>query len=186
VKITFAMKNKIIKTLADLPEKIPHYFLTDNGIFPNSVLPVLLYKAAFILPNDHAPGIIEEVFDENSWYSSWRNGIYDYNHYHSITHEVMGVYAGNCHVLLGGDSGIQLLLEKGDVLIIPAGVSHRNIGATADFKCIGAYPDGADFDINLGKSGERPRTDKNIKKLTVPLKDPLYGESGHLHKYWRS
>ncbi len=178
------MKNKLNKTLADLPEKIPHYLLEDNGIFPNSVLPVLLYKAAFALPNDHAPGIIEEVFDENSWYSSWRNGIHDYNHYHSTTHEVLGVYSGHCHVLLGGDSGIQLLLDKGDVLIIPAGVSHRNIGATANFKCVGAYPDGVEFDINLGKSGERPGTDKRIKKLSVPRMDPLYGESGHLHKYW--
>ncbi len=184
--IVLNMKTKHTKALSEPPEKIAHYLLIDNGIFPNSELPVLLYKTAFVLPNDHAPGIIEEVFDENGWSNSWRNGIYDYNHYHSTSHEVLGIYAGHCHVLLGGDSGIQLLLEKGDVIIIPAGVSHRNIGSTADFKCIGAYPDGADFDINLGKSGERPGADKNIKKLPVPKSDPLYGEAGHLHKYWKN
>jgi uncharacterized protein YjlB len=180
------MNNKLIKpSLIEMPEKIPHYFLEDNGIFPNSVLPVLLYKTVFLLPNDHAPGIIEEVFEENGWSNSWRNGIYDYNHYHSITHEVLGIYSGHCFILLGGDSGVQLLLEKGDTIIIPAGVSHRNIGSTADFKCIGAYPDGADFDINPGKSGERPGTDENIKKLPVPKSDPLYGNKGLLFTYWK-
>ncbi len=178
------MKYKLLKVLAEPPDKIPHYFLGDNGIFPNSALPVLLYKIAFALPNDHAPGIIEEVFDENGWCNSWRNGIYKYNHYHSTTHEVLGIYSGHCRVLLGGEGGIQLLIEKGDVLILPAGVSHRNVGSTADFKCIGAYPDGADFDINIGKTGERPGTDENIKRLSVPALDPVYGKNGLLHSYW--
>jgi uncharacterized protein YjlB len=97
----------------------------------------------------------------------------------------MGIYSGDCHVLLGGDKGIQLLVEKGDVLLIPAGVAHKNIGATIDFKCIGAYPDGKDFDINLGKSGERPRTDHHIKKVPLPKKDPVYGRDACLSKYWK-
>src|SRR3979409_727800 len=102
-----------------IPNKIPHYTILDNGIFPNSVLPVLLYKASFQLSNGRSPVLMENVFKENDWSNSWRNGIYTYNHYHSITHEVLGIYAGDCHILLGGDSGIQILLEKGDVIIIP-------------------------------------------------------------------
>jgi uncharacterized protein YjlB len=172
--------------LATAPHKIPHIAISDNGTFPNSVLPILIYKSAFRLPNKHAPGIIEEVFDENNWTNSWRNGIYRYNHYHSTTHEVLGVYCGECHIQLGGDSGIQLQLVQGDVLVIPAGVSHKNIGSSADFKCIGAYPEGKEFDINLGKEGERPGTDKNISKIPVPKTDPLYGENGCLHLYWKS
>jgi len=167
-----------------LPNKIPHYKISDNGIFPNSALPVLLYKTPFHLSNDHSPVLMEKVFKENDWSNSWRNGIYTYNHYHSITHEVIGVYSGDCHILLGGHSGIQILLEKGDVLIIPAGVAHKNIGCSIDFKCIGAYPNGKDFDINLGKSGERPGTDKNIKKVPVPKKDPIYGKDGFLLLFW--
>jgi uncharacterized protein YjlB len=167
------------------PIKVPAYQIPDNGIFPNSILPVLLYKAVFQLPNDHSPGLIESVFEDNNWTNSWRNGIYTYNHYHSITHEVMGIYSGDCHVLLGGDKGIQLLVEKGDVLLIPAGVAHKNVGATINFKCIGAYPDGKDFDINLGKSGERPRTDHHIKKVPLPKKDPIYGRDACLSRYWK-
>jgi len=91
---------------------------------------------------------------------------------------------GNAMLPLGGDSGIQIFIEKGDVLLIPAGVAHKNVGASLDFKCIGAYPHGMDFDINLGKSGERPGTDKNIRKVTVPKKDPLYGKEGCMNIYW--
>jgi uncharacterized protein YjlB len=166
------------------PATTPHFFIEDNGIFPNSRLPVLLYKSAFQLPNDHAPGVIEEIFDENDWSNSWRNGIYSYNHYHSISHEVLGIYSGNCHLVLGGDSGIQILLAKGDVLLIPAGVAHKNIGSSVNFKCVGAYPGGNDFDINLGKSGERPGTDKNISRVAMPKKDSLYGSTGCMFKYW--
>jgi uncharacterized protein YjlB len=171
--------------LVEAPAKIPHFAVSDNGTFPNSLLPILIYKSVFHLPNNHAPGIIEEVFDDNQWTNSWRNGIFTYHHYHSTTHEVLGVYCGECHVQLGGDSGIQLQLVKGDVLIIPAGVSHKNIGSSLDFKCIGAYPEGRDFDINLGKEGERPGTDENIRKVPIPTLDPLYGENGCLHLYWR-
>ena len=97
----------------------------------------------------------------------------------------MGIYSGECHVALGGDSGIQILIEKGDVLLIPAGVAHKNVGASLDFKCIGAYPEGMEFDMNLGKSGERPGTDKHIRKVPIPKKDPLYGKEGCLALYWK-
>jgi uncharacterized protein YjlB len=170
--------------LQPAPIKIPHYIIPDNGIFPNSVLPVLLYKAVLHLPNDHAPVVIETIFESNGWTNSWRNGIYTYNHYHSTTHEVLGIYCGDCHVSLGGDKGIQLFIAKGDVLLIPAGVAHKNVGSSTDFKCVGAYPDGREFDINLGKSGERPGTDKNIRKVPLPKLDPLYGKEGCISMYW--
>jgi uncharacterized protein YjlB len=171
--------------LRPAPAKVQRFLLNDNGIFPNSGLPAILYKTAFSLKNDHSPKEIETVFESNGWSNCWRNGMYSYHHYHSTTHEALAVYSGECHVQLGGDSGIQFLLEKGDVLLIPAGVAHRNIGSSLDFKCVGAYPDGRQFDINLGKSGERPGTDHHIRKVPLPKKDPLYGKEGILPKYWK-
>ena len=100
----------------------------DDGTFPNSDLPVLIYKAALILPEEHSAKIIEEIFKKNNWTNSWRNGIYDYHHYHSVSHEVLGVYEGYTIVELGGAKGITQLIEKGDIIIIPAGVAHRNVG----------------------------------------------------------
>jgi uncharacterized protein YjlB len=85
---------------------------------------------------------------------------------------------------LGGDGGIIFDLRAGDVLVIPAGVAHKNLGATSDFAVVGAYPDGRDWDLNYGKAGERPKTDDNIAKVPLPRSDPLYGPRGPLVRHW--
>ncbi|MGI8583654.1 MAG: hypothetical protein ACR2KX_15760 [Chitinophagaceae bacterium] len=36
--------------------------LKDDGQFPNSYLPVIICKAALILPEEHAAKIIEDIF----------------------------------------------------------------------------------------------------------------------------
>ncbi len=159
--------------------------LKDDGTFPNSQLPVLIYKNAVTLPEEHAATIIEDIFKKNNWTNSWRNGIYDYHHYHSITHEVLGVYEGNTIIELGGAKGITQLIEKGDIIIIPAGVAHRNVGPETHFKCVGAYPDGKDYDIKKGDPDDRPEADKNIKKVPLPESDPVYKSNGPLVINWK-
>ncbi|HUS02427.1 MAG TPA: hypothetical protein VMY77_11905 [Chitinophagaceae bacterium] len=157
----------------------------DDGTYPNSNLPALIYKAALKLPEKHPEKIIEDIFKKNNWSNSWRNGNYDYHHYHSITHEVLGVYEGSTVVELGGAKGITQLIEKGDVIIIPAGVAHRNVTPKSNFKCVGAYPGGGDYDIKKGDPGDRPGSDKNIKKVPLPAKDPVYGNAGLLMNTWK-
>lgn len=166
--------------------KIIKKVLEDDGTFPNSKLPVLIYKNALTLPEDHAATIIEDTFKKNDWTNSWRNGIYDYHHYHSITHEVLGVYEGSTMVELGGARGITQLVEKGDIIIIPAGVAHRNVTPDSHFKCVGAYPGGSDYDIKKGEPGDRPAADKNIKKVSLPEFDPIYGDQGPLLINWNT
>src|SRR5580765_5121808 len=168
-----------------LPNKIPHYKISDNGIFPNSVIPVLLYKTPFHLSNDHSPVLMEKVFKENDWSNSWRDGIYTYHHYHSTTHEVLGVYSGSATVKFGGDKGIKQKLTAGDVVIIPAGVAHKNLGASSDFGVVGAYPNSAEWDMNYGQAKkERPQADENIARVPLPAMDPVYGAHGPLHEQW--
>ncbi len=159
--------------------------LKDDGTFPNSELPVIIYKNALTLPEEHAAKIIEDVFKKNDWSNAWRNGIYDYHHYHSITHEVLGVYEGSTMVELGGAKGITYFIEKGDIIIIPAGVAHRNVTPASPFKCVGAYPGGSDYDIKKGEPGDRPGADINIKKVTQPKKDPVHGDTGSLVNLWK-
>lgn len=170
----------LINSKPDIIKKI----LKDDGTFPNSHLPVIIYKNALTLPGEHAAKIIEDLFKKNNWANSWKNGIYDYHHYHSIAHEVLGVYEGNTMVELGGAKGITTLIEKGDIIIIPAGVVHRNVTPQSNFKCVGAYPGGSDYDIKKGEPGERPEADKNIKKVPLPANDPVY-ENGPLLPAWK-
>lgn len=161
------------------------YNIKDNGIFPNSNLPIIVYKRVLNLPSLFASSAIRKLFKNNDWKNSWRSGIFEYHHYHSITHEVLGVCKGKTFLLLGGDSGVKLEVEKGDVIIIPAGVAHKNLGKENQITCIGAYPDGKDYDMNYGREGERPNADKRIANVPLPEKDPVFGTKGGIMLYWK-
>ena len=162
------------------PETI---YLEDDGIIPNSVLPLLVYTRAFAM--DVTAGQVELRFAENDWSNSWRNGIFPYHHYHSISHEVLGCYNGSAIVQMGGESGTVLKIGKGDVLVIPAGVGHKLIQEFDDFHVVGAYPGGANYDVLKAEKANRPKADANIAKIPIPGKDPVTGARGGLNVLWR-
>src|SRR5688572_17402941 len=115
--------------------EVEQHVLKDDGTFPNSLLPVLHYKRVLKLPPLFAATYIKRLFKKNNWTNSWKYGIFEYHHCHSITHEVLGGYKGQARIQLGGDEGIELLLKKGDVLIIPAGVAHKNNDGEQQIGC---------------------------------------------------
>jgi uncharacterized protein YjlB len=166
------------------PRIITH-LLKDAGTIPNSRLPVLIYQGALTLPKDDPAAAIEALIHSQQWGNDWRNGIFTYHHYHSTAHEALLVYSGSANVQLGGEAGVSAAIEAGDVIIIPAGVGHKNLGASSDFHCVGAYPPGQNVDMKYGKEGERPRADENIARLALPLTDPVFGKSGPLLEHWR-
>ncbi len=160
--------------------------LSGHGNIPNNkYVPLLVYRKAIQFDEAKDPGsTVESIFHENDWTNSWHDGIYKFHHYHSNTHEVLGIYRGIVKVQLGGPEGITTELGKGDVVVIPAGVAHKNLGSSGDFACVGAYPGGQSYDMNYGKDGERPGTDHNIGNVPLPQKDPVYGKSGPLFDHW--
>ena len=153
----------------------------DDGVFPNNVLPVLLYRQAF----KPEAFIVKRRFAENDWTNSWRNGVYSFAHYHSTTHEVLGAYDGATTLRLGGEHGKNVKMHAGDVIVIPAGVAHQNIGGGRDFAVVGAYPDGREWDLLRGRAGERPKADRTIAALPIPDYDPIYGVEGPLRQIWK-
>ena len=159
--------------------------IAENGGFPNNRnLPLIIIKQA--LRGDLiSPENFEKQFNVNSWPAAWRNGLYNYHHYHSTAHEVLGVYSGWVHARFGGPGGDILKAEAGDVIIIPAGVSHCNKGQSQDFMVVGAYPAGQSWDMKYGKTGERPAADHNISNVTTPKSDPLFGAQGPLMRLWQ-
>lgn len=160
--------------------------LADDGRFPNNVLPALLYPGAVRLTGDDPASLFETTFAHNGWTGSWRNGLYSVHHYHSTAHEVLGVYSGSARVLLGGERGQVVTIAAGDVLVVPAGVAHKNIGQSRDLRLVGAYPGGTAPDMQYGKAGERPETDRNIAKVSLPAADPVSGRGGPLVSVWRA
>lgn len=118
------------------------FVFRDDGTYPNNVLPLVLLQEAIQASGDIDPSTVEKIFYENNWVNSWRNGLYPFHHYHSTAHEALGIYSGWVKAQFGGPGGKIVTVKAGDVVIIPAGVAHKNIDQSADFKVVGAYPVG--------------------------------------------
>lgn len=162
--------------------KVEYFRLRDDGSIPNNDrLPLAVFRAA-VPAGD--PSRVEEMFAENGWTGAWRNGVYDYHHYHSNAHEVLGVFAGSATVCFGGEGGVEVKIAAGDVVIIPAGVGHKSCGASPDFEVVGAYPEGSDNDLCTGRLDERPQVLENIATVPLPAADPVYGRDGPLLELW--
>ena len=173
-----------ITDLLNEPQVSAHNLKDDVAIPNNPKLPLLIYQGALNLPEEDPASAIEHLLASNHWDGSWRNGIYNYHHYHSTAHEVLVVYRGTATVQLGGEKGITQIIRPGDALIIPAGVGHKNLGSSPHFAIVGAYPKGQDWDMCYGKPAERPKADQNIARVPLPKTDPLYGKDGPLLDHW--
>ena len=160
-----------------------HYF-KDDGKIPNNKHPLLLYRNAFKDRGDKGAAWLEQKFLSNNWSNSWRNGIFDFHHYHSITHEALGIYSGSALVHLGGEEGSKVSIQAGDIIVIPAGVGHKNLESD-NLGVVGAYPGGMMWDMKYGKEGERPEADQNIAAVSIPDQDPLLGKKNGLLAIWK-
>jgi uncharacterized protein YjlB len=178
------MKNCNARFEAD--GNIHKYYLPDHGAFPNSELPVILYKQIIKWPFFLRAIAAKKLLKKNGWGNNWTGGIDTFHHYHSTTHEVLAVISGKTMVLLGGENGTIITLKEGDIIVIPAGVAHKNLGKENGITCVGGYPDGKDFDMQYGTTGERPGTDINISRVPVPKSGPFCGEEDPLMKIWRA
>lgn len=165
-------------------EQLQQLYFHDDGATPNSHLPVLRYHLR-IKPGDDAATACEQLLRDNQWSPLWRDGIFDYHHYHSTAHEALVVVQGRARVTLGGESGQTLSLEPGDVLVLPAGIGHRCIECSKDFLVVGAYPRGQeDYDIQRPGSGNRADSQARIARVPLPAADPLGGVAGPLMTAW--
>ncbi|SFE36256.1 cupin domain-containing protein [Alteribacillus iranensis] len=153
----------------------------NNGAIPNNEeLPVLLYSGVF---KDN-PEVCRDVFTENNWTNSWLGSIHEYDHYHSNTHEVLGIVNGSAQIRIGGKKGTNFDMREGDVIVLPAGTGHRLMSASFDFRVVGAYPEGKSYNEKTGKPEERDSSIEEMKQVPLPEKDPVYGENGPLIKMW--
>jgi uncharacterized protein YjlB len=158
----------------------------DDGLVPNNILPFLVYQGAVKLDPKHPEETVENLFDGNGWGGLWRNGVYDYLHYHATVHEVLGVARGHARVRFGGDRGEVLEISAGDVAILPAGTGHQLVSASADFCVVGGYPPGAKMQITRATPDSHARALTTIPKVELPPSDPVTGKDGALMRLWRS
>jgi uncharacterized protein YjlB len=161
------------------------YEFADDGLVPNNPMPFLVYKRAIDVGNDHPESTIETLFAANGWGDMWRNGVYDYLHYHATVHEALGIARGNAVVRFGGDSGTAIAVAAGDVAILPAGTGHQCLSASADFSVVGAYPPGSKMQVTRPTPENHAKALKTIPLVKLPATDPVRGADGPLVRLWK-
>ncbi|HBI09061.1 MAG TPA: cupin [Franconibacter pulveris] len=160
------------------------YLSQPSGGVPNNPLPLLLYRQ--VMPEDarDSAAWFEAVFDKNDWPPRWRYPVFTYTHFHTNTHEVLGIYAGEADIQLGGETGPVVHLKRGDAVLIPAGVGHKQIRASDDFMAVGAYPPHLSPDKYLDQPEQLQETLKNVAQVAIAHSDPLFGSAGGLLEAW--
>jgi len=165
-----------------MPEPQSVMFPPSQGVPNNPTLPVLLYRGVF--PANASE--IEARIDGNGWEARWRNGVYDFHHFHTTAHEALGVARGTARVLLGGEDGTVFDIEPGDMVILPAGTGHKRLSASADLLIVGAYPPGQDFEIERASATGLREALQRIANVPLPASDPATGKDGALTRLWKA
>jgi uncharacterized protein YjlB len=159
-------------------------FVDDGSVPNNPWLPLIVYRGALQTGAEAAEACMA-LFERNGWGGAWRNGIYAHHHYHSTSHEVLGVASGSVRVRLGGDSGKTVVLRAGDVVVVPAGVAHKSEGASPDLVVVGAYPQGQSPDMRTPGASDHDRAVARVAAVPLPRCDPVSGLRGPLLDRWR-
>ena len=137
--------------------------------------PLLVYPQAL---KDAAAEKFEALFSRNRWPAAWRNGVFPFHHYHSNSHEALGVYSGEVTVQFGGADGLAVTAKPGDVIVLPAGTAHKKLSSRGALGIVGAYPQACRPDTCMG-APEKPIA------VALPACDPVYGEGGPLFEHWK-
>lgn len=138
-----------------------------HGIFPTSI------TASAIESHLQSVGVVDP---------QWRFTMYKTTHFHSTSHEVLCISRGRATLCFGGEQNpdrVELEAQKGDMVVVPAGVGHRLLREESNegFEMVGSYPKGFSWDMCYGKKGEEAKL-KSIEKLSWFTKDPAYGDQG--------
>jgi uncharacterized protein YjlB len=159
----------------------------DDDLVPNNPKwPLIFYRSPVRLAGSLDPAaIFEALFARNGWGDSWRDGIYDYVHYHPRTHEVLGIARGRARVQFGGRKGRKLDVKAGDVVALPAGTGHQRLAGSKDLLVVGAYPASGHYDEFGASKEEHDRALAAVARVPPPRADPVYGSNGPLKRLWR-
>lgn len=162
---------------------VAHLLQPDLPIPNHPRWPLLIYPAAL---EKITPEAFEALFTRNAWPAAWRNGVFSFHHYHSNSHEVLGVYEGEVTVQFGGNAGVTVTAKPGDVIVLPAGTGHKKLSARGALGIVGAYPEGSDPDTCRPPLTASWTNAARISRVPLPSCDPVYGPGGPLFTYWRA
>ncbi|KAF2860753.1 hypothetical protein K470DRAFT_257540 [Piedraia hortae CBS 480.64] len=109
--------------------KVTHHIIPAHGNTPNTSIkhkPLLIYHTAFP-PTTGSIEIEHHLHTIGEVESQWRRTMYSTSHFHTTSHEVLAVSSGASRLLFGHEDiseRVEACVERGDVIVIPAGVAH--------------------------------------------------------------
>ncbi|KAG8933195.1 hypothetical protein FRC01_010541 [Tulasnella sp. 417] len=163
--------------------RVSSHQIARHGLIPNTSIqskPLLIYHSAFP-SNASASDVESHLTSVGIVNPQWRYSMYKTTHYHSTTHEVLCIISGRAKLCFGGEENpenVTPTVQKGDVIILPAGVGHRLLEEVeSPFQMVGSYPKGFSWDMCYGKEGEAVKA-RQIEKLGWFERDPVYGDEG--------
>ena len=175
-----ASHTKMLTPLKDL--RVTKHMIPAYGLTPNTSIqkkPLLIYHSAFT--NASASSIESHLTKTGVVTPQWRYTMYSTSHFHSTSHEVLGISSGEAKLCFGHEDNPERVVEvlkEGDVVIMPAGVAHRLLeDIKGGFEMVGSYPTGCNWDMCYGKKSEEGKI-KGIEKLGWFQRDPIYGDHG--------
>ena len=146
-------------------------YMEDDGTFPNNpIYPLILFQNAYHETEEAARQAIVNA----GWTSPWAWGVFPYHHYHSTAWELLVCVQGSALLQLGGETGPQVQVQTGDLMLIPPGFAHKQLKSYNGFTLLGSYPpDSGHVDVLRGK----PTLDQrdNIRQCLAPKSEPLSG-----------
>lgn len=163
--------------------RVSSHFIPAHSGIPNTSIqnkPLLIYHSAF---DASVAQLSSRLKDVGVVVPQWQYTMYRQTHFHSTTHEVLGIISGRARLCFGGEQNpgrVEPVVENGDLIIIPAGVAHRLLeDQTGTFQMLGSYPPGKSWDMcyGFGKEDEG-EVRRNIEQQKWFDRDPLYGDDG--------
>ncbi|ETS85619.1 hypothetical protein PFICI_03644 [Pestalotiopsis fici W106-1] len=174
------------------------YHIPSTDYSPNNRLPVLVYRN--VLPKPHDEAHTKEFLEKSGWERRGTWGAITAKHFHPNTHECYGVFQGSSELIFGvggadsGEMGARCRVQAGDVIVVPAGVSHASVSADDKmtspeqrYRYVGVYPQEAPKWRNeYGKRllDNNDALFEEIAAVAVPRQDPVYGVDGPLVHIW--
>jgi uncharacterized protein YjlB len=170
---------------AQSPTQSPYevFMLPPHDWVPNNrKLAVAIYRRALQPDSGDLAAAFELLFEQNGWPPQWRDGIFDYHHFHASAHEVLGVTGGSAQVIVGGPGGRMVTISAGDALLLPAGTGHCLQSFARHFQVVAGYPEGQQWDIR--REALTPDELAAMEALPFPDTDPIDGDHGPVVEHW--
>ncbi|KAF1953103.1 hypothetical protein CC80DRAFT_537866 [Byssothecium circinans] len=166
------------------------YSLPRGELVPNSRLPVLVYR--HVLPQPWNAETAREFCEANHWQKRGEWGVITVPHFHPNSHECYAVFQGSSRLVLGREqddtsaTGVEVDVFPGDIIVIPAGVSHRSLSSSGNYRYIGVYPETGPRWRNVFCQHDESVNElvKEIGTVEVPEHDPVFGLGGPLVLIW--